>query len=335
MDAGCCPNLICLKHKMKNNMENRRIAVLLPCYNEALTIAKTVNDFQKALPNAIVYVFDNNSTDDSASLATAAGAVVIPVLQQGKGNVVRTMFREINADIYVMADADDTYPADEVNLLIQPLLRHEADMVTGDRLSSSYYTENKRMGHNFGNALVCWLVNFMWGIKVKDVMTGYRAFSRVFVKHCPVLSEGFEIETEMTLHAFDKRLCVKEIPISYRDRPAGSVSKLRTLHDGCRVLMTIFNTFRYYRPFAFFGGIGLFLLLLGVFFLIPVFWGYFQTGLVPRFPTLIFATFLLLAGLVSCSVALILDAMKKQSDREYELILMSHLEEHNFTERQK
>lgn len=333
MDAGCCPSLVYLKNRMKNNMDNKRVAVLLPCYNEALTISKTVNDFHKALPNAIVYVFDNNSTDDSASLAAAAGAVVIPVPQRGKGNVVRTMFREIDADIYVMADADDTYPADEVELLIRPILMHEADMVTGDRLSSSYYTENKRLGHNFGNALVCWLVNFLWGIKVKDVMTGYRAFSRSFVKHCPVLSEGFEIETEMTLHAFDKRYVLKEIPISYRDRPTGSVSKLRTIHDGCRVLMTIFNTFRHYRPFAFFGGIGVFLLLLGGLFLIPVFWGYFQTGLVPRFPTLIFATFLLLAGLGSCSVALILDAMKKQSDREYELLLMSHTERHDFAER--
>ncbi len=309
-------------------MEKKSIVVLLPCYNEVLTISKTIKDFQKALPEAKIYVFDNNSTDNSAALAESAGAFVIPVPQSGKGNVVRTMFREINADIYIMADSDDTYPAEEVGLLIRPILMNEADMVTGDRLSSSYYTENKRPGHNLGNALVCWLVNFLWGIKVKDVMTGYRAFSRNFVKNCPVLSEGFEIETEITLHAFDKRLRVQEIPISYRDRPVGSVSKLRTLHDGWRVLEMIFNTFRFYRPFAFFGSIGVFLWILGMFFLIPVFRQYFQTGLVPRFPTLIFSTFLLLTGLISWAVALILDAMKKQSDREYELKLMADSEKY-------
>ena len=302
------------------------IAVCLPCYNEAQTISKTIADFRAALPGADIYVFNNASTDDSAEKAEAAGAIVIPVHRKGKGNVVRAIFREIDADVYVMADADDTYPANEVNSLIQPILEGNADMVTGDRLSTSYYEENKRPGHNFGNALVCWLVSFLWGSKVKDVMTGYRAFSRCFVKNCPIFSEGFEIETEITLHAFDKRLRVLEVPISYRDRPAGSVSKLRTVHDGWRVLITIFNTFRLYRPFQFFGCIGLALILLGVLFSTPVFIEYFKSGTVPRFPTLIFSTFLFLAGLVSWASALILDAMKKQADREYEVSLVNYYE---------
>lgn len=312
-------------------MKYERVAVCLPCYNEALTISKTITDFRNALPDADIYVFDNASTDDSAKLAKEAGAAVIPVHQQGKGNVVRAIFREIDADVYVMADADDTYPADEVDKLIRPILDGEADMVTGDRLSTSYYEENKRPGHNFGNALVCWLVSFLWKSKVKDVMTGYRAFSRCFVKNCPVFSEGFEIETEITLHAFDKRLRILEIPITYRDRPSGSVSKLRTVRDGWRVLITIFNTFRLYRPFQFFGAIGTGLILLGVLFSAPVFIEFFKTGLVPRFPTLIFSTFLGLAGLVSWTSALILDAMKKQADREYEVSLVNYYERNHLS----
>ena len=310
---------------------NKRIAVCLPCYNEALTISKTITDFRNALPDADIYVFDNASTDDSARLAKEAGAVVIPVHQQGKGNVVRAIFREIDADVYVMADADDTYPADEAYKLIRPILEGEADMVTGDRLSTSYYEENKRPGHNFGNALVCWLVSFLWGSKVKDVMTGYRAFSRCFVKNCPVFSEGFEIETEITLHTFDKRLRLLEIPISYRDRPSGSVSKLRTVRDGWRVLITIFNTFRLYRPFQFFGIIGIAFILLGILLSAPVFIEFFRTGMVPRFPTLIFSTFLVLSGIVSCASALILDAMKKQADREYEVSLVNYYERNHLS----
>ena len=302
---------------------NTRIAILLPCYNEALTITKTIADFRAALPTATVYVFDNASTDNSAELASKSGAVVIPVQQRGKGNVVRTMFREVNADVYLMADADDTYPADEAEKLIRPILSHEADMATGDRLSSTYYTENKRAGHNFGNALVCRLIRTLWGHEIKDVMTGYRAFSRRFVKTCPVLSPGFEIETEITLHAVDKRLRICEIPIAYRDRPSGSASKLHTIRDGVRVLATIFNTFRLYRPLPFFGCIGIVLLVVGVVFSTPVFIEYFKTGFVPRFPTLIFSVFLVLAGLVSFAVALILDAVKRQADREYELTLMA------------
>lgn len=306
-------------------MGNLRISILLPCYNEALTISKTVTDFRTALPEATVYVFDNASTDNSAYLAKSAGATVIPVKQRGKGNVVRVMFREVDADIYVMADADDTYPAEEVNKLIAPIQANKADMVSGDRLSSTYYIENKRLGHNFGNALVCWLIRFLWNCNVSDVMTGYRAFSRRFVKTCPVLSTGFEIETEITLHAFDKRLRIQEVPITYRDRPVGSESKLHTIRDGFHVLFTIFNSFRLYRPFAFFGIIGITLLLSSFLLASPVFMEYFQTGLVPRLPTLVFAGFIALSGLLSCAVALILDALKKQTDREFQLWFMSSL----------
>lgn len=299
-----------------------RIAVLLPCYNEAQTIAQTVGGFRAALPDATVYVFDNASTDGSAALAANAGAQVVRVPARGKGNVVRAMFREIDADVYVMADADDTYPADEAPALVRPILAHEADMVVGDRLSSTYYQENKRPGHGFGNALVCRLIRFFWGQEIKDTMTGYRAFSRRFVKTCPVLSSGFEIETEITLHAVDRRLRILEIPVTYRDRPTGSVSKLHTIRDGVRVLATIFNLFRIYRPLPFFGTAGVVLLLTAAAFSAPVFAEYFRTGLVPRFPTLIFAVFLGLAGLVSCTVALVLDAVKKLSDRDYELRFM-------------
>lgn len=306
-----------------------RIAILLPCYNEELTIAKTVADFRAALPEAAVYVFDNASTDNSAELARESGATVIHVAQRGKGNVVRAMFREIDADVYVMADADDTYPAQEVGKLITPILERKADMVTGDRLSSTYYSENTRPGHNLGNALVCSLVSLLWDSKVKDVMTGYRAFSRDFVKNCPVMSQGFEIETEITLHAFDKRFRLLEVPITYRNRPSGSYSKLNTFKDGFKVLGLIFNMFRLYRPLPFFGVFGTLFLLTGCIFLVPVFIDYFRTGLVPRFPTLIFSTFLLLTGILSWVMGLILDAIKKMSDRDFELRLMDKREHGN------
>lgn len=296
------------------------IAVLLPCYNEEKTIEKVVRDYRKVLPEATVYVYDNNSSDGSVKLAEKSGAVVRHVLQQGKGNVVRRMFQEVNADIYVMVDSDDTYPADEVHKLITPVMTGEADMVCGDRLSSTYMTENKRPGHNFGNTLVCGLVRFIWGRQVKDVMTGYRVFSRRFVKTCPVLSGGFEIETEMTLHTIDKRMSLVEIPIQYRDRPVGSFSKLNTISDGFRVLKMIFNMFRFYRPLTFFGLIGCFLGLAAGMLAGPVFIEYFRTGLVPRFPSLIFACCLLTATLISFAVALILDAVKKQSDQTFELL---------------
>lgn len=298
-----------------------KVAILLPCYNESLTIEKVVRDFRAQLPDADIWVYDNNSTDGSGDLARAAGAKVRRVVQQGKGHVVRRMFQEIEADVYVMVDADDTYPADEVQKLIQPILDGEADMVNGDRLSSTYMTENKRPGHNFGNTLVCTLIRLLWGQRVHDVMTGYRAFSRMFVKSCPVLANGFEIETEMTLHTLDKRMSLVEVPVQYRDRPAGSFSKLNTVSDGIRVLLTIFNLFRFYRPELFFGTVGLVLLLASAGLFVPVLAEYFDTGLVPRIPTQIFSGFLAIAGLLSFGVGLILGACKKQSDQMFEILV--------------
>ena len=300
---------------------DKRIAVLLPCYNEALTIGKVVEDFKLALPDAAIYVYDNNSSDDSGEIAAKLGAIVRRVPQQGKGHVVRRMFQEVEADVYVMVDSDDTYPADEVHKLVEPVASGEADMVIGDRLSSTYMTENKRPGHNFGNILVCGLIRWLWNYPIRDVMTGYRVFSRRFVKTCPVLSNGFEIETEMTLHTLDKRMCLKEIPVQYRDRPKGSFSKLNTISDGFRVLNTIFNMFRFYRPLAFFGIIGAILSVISVAMAWPVFAEYFRSGTVPRFPTLIVACFLLTSALLSFGVGLILDAVKKQSDQSFELSL--------------
>lgn len=298
-----------------------KVAVLLPCYNESLTIEKVVKDFRAQLPDADIWVYDNNSTDGSGDLARAAGAKVRRVVQQGKGHVVRRMFQEIEADVYVMVDADDTYPADEVQKLIQPILDGEADMVNGDRLSSTYMTENKRPGHNFGNTLMCTLIRLLWGQRVHDVLTGYRAFSRLFVKSCPVLANGFEIETEMTLHTLDKRMSLVEVPVQYRDRPAGSFSKLNTVSDGIRVLLTLFNLFRFYRPELFFGLVGLALLLVSAGLFVPVLAEYFQTGLVPRIPTQIFSGFLAIAGLLSFGVGLILGACKKQSDQMFEILV--------------
>ena len=300
---------------------DKKIAVLLPCYNEALTIGKVVEDFKIALTDAAIYVYDNNSSDGSGEIAAKLGAIVRRVPQQGKGHVVRRMFQEVEADVYVMVDSDDTYPADEVHKLVEPVASGEADMVIGDRLSSTYMTENKRPGHNFGNILVCGLIRWLWNYPIHDVMTGYRVFSRRFVKTCPVLSNGFEIETEMTLHTLDKRMCLKEIPVQYRDRPKGSYSKLNTISDGFRVLKTIFNMFRFYRPLAFFGIIGAILSVISVAMAWPVFAEYFRSGTVPRFPTLIVACFLLTSALLSFGVALILDAVKKQSDQSFELSL--------------
>ncbi len=297
-----------------------KIAVLLPCYNEAISIAKVVSDFRKELPDADIYVYDNNSTDGSAELARNAGAIVRQVPQQGKGFVVRKMFREVEADVYVMVDADDTYPADEVHKLINPVLEGRADMVNGDRLSSTYMTENKRPGHNFGNTLVCNLIKLLWRQRVKDVMTGYRAFSRYFVKTCPVLSNGFEIETEMTIHTIDKRMALLEVPVTYRDRPAGSFSKLNTISDGIKVLRTIYNLFRFYRPLIFFSFIGCTLSVLSIIVFMPILTEYLRTGMVPRYPTLIVCGFVLLSALLSFTCGLILESMKKQSDQFFEIL---------------
>ena len=300
-----------------------KIAVLIPCYNECATIEKVVREFRIELPSAQIFVYDNNSTDGTGKLAASAGATVRLVKHQGKGNVVRRMFQDVNADIYVLVDGDDTYPANEVANLIRPVEEGVADMSCGDRLSATYYSENRRIGHGIGNWLVCRLIRLLWGQKVSDVMTGYRVFSNRFVKTCPVLSPGFEIETEMTLHALDKRMSIVELPIRYQDRAEGSYSKLNTVSDGMKVLKTIFNMFRYYRPLAFFSIIGMALTVVSVVMGAPVFVEYFKTGLVLKFPTLIFACFLFTAALLSFSVGLVLDSVKKQSDQAFELVLTS------------
>ena len=269
-----------------------KIAVLIPCYNEAKTIAKVVKDFKAALPEATIYVYDNNSTDHTDVIAKEAGAIVRYETQQGKGAVIRSMFRDIDARCYLMIDGDDTYPAKNAAQMVKPVLSGNADMVVGDRLSSTYFTENKRRFHNTGNKTVRGLINFLFKNDVRDIMTGYRAFSYLFVKTFPVLSRGFEIETEMTIHALDKNMHIENVVVDYRDRPEGSESKLNTVSDGIKVLRTIFRLFKNYRPMMFFGTIAFILFLLSLGFFIPVMIEYVQTGLVPKFPTLIVHTVL-------------------------------------------
>lgn len=299
----------------------KKTAVLLPCYNEELTIAKVIADFHRTLPEAEIYVYDNNSSDRSGKLAREAGAVVRSVPQQGKGFVVRKMFQEIEADCYLLADADDTYPAESAPELIRPILSGEADMVSADRLSTTYYEVNPRKFHNFGNALVCFLIRLLFRHKVSDVMTGYRAFSRRFVKNCPILFSGFELETEMTLYALDRRLPFREIPTAYRDRPAGSVSKLHTFADGFRVLKTIFLLLSSYRPLFFFGMLGVVALLISVGFFVPVLLEYLQTGTVPRYPTLFCAVSLATVGVLLTGCGLILNTVKRYFDSLFEINL--------------
>lgn len=277
----------------------KKVAVLIPCYNEEKTVQKVVEDYRRVLPQADIYVYDNNSTDRTAELAAQAGAIVKREYRQGKGNVIRSMFRQIDADCYLMIDGDDTYPAEPAPEMVRMILDGEADMVNGDRLSSTYFTENKRPFHNTGNRLVRGLINHLFHADVRDIMTGYRAFSRGFVKTFPVLSRGFEIETEMTIHAVDKNFLIREVSVDYRDRPEGSVSKLNTYSDGAKVLCTIFRLYKDYKPFAFFGmGALLFLILAAVLFL-PVGIEFLRTGLVPRFPTLIVSVTLALCALLS------------------------------------
>lgn len=286
-----------------------RIAVLIPCYNESRTIEKVVRDYKKFLPEAVIYVYDNNSTDGSPQLAKKAGAIVRYERQQGKGNVIRRMFREIDAECYLMVDGDDTYPADRAVELVEEVLCRHTDMAIGDRLSSTYFTENKRLFHNFGNSLVRKCINILFQSDIKDVMTGFRAFSYEFVKTFPVLSKGFEIETEMSIHAIDKRMQIANVVIAYRDRPEGSISKLHTFSDGCRVLGTIFRLFREYKPLWFFGILSVVLTASGMIFFIPVFIEYIHTGLVKRFPTLIACGFALLAAIQSFFSGLILESL--------------------------
>ncbi len=305
-------------------MNNIKIAVLIPCYNESKTIEKVVKDFKRELPEAEIYVYDNNSTDGTAEIAAEAGAIVRHEYRQGKGNVIRSMFREIDADCYLMVDGDDTYPAENAREMADLVLSKKADMVIGDRLSSTYFQENKRPFHNTGNRLVRFLINNIFHSKVKDIMTGYRAFSPLFVKYFPVLSQGFEIETEMTIHALDKNFLLCEIPVGYRDRPEGSHSKLNTISDGMKVIRTIFILFREYRPFMFFSVISALLWILSLVMFIPVLIEYFDTGLVPRFPTLIvsgviamFATLLFICGVI-------LDVVIKKHRQLYELFLNNY-----------
>ena len=300
-----------------------KIAVLVPCYNEAQTIAKVVTDFKAALPEAVIYVYDNNSTDNTAELARNAGAVVRYEHQQGKGNVVRRMFQEIEAECYVMADGDDTYPAHNAPALVRHVLEGQADMVVGDRLSATYFTENKRPFHNFGNSLVRWCINHIFKSDIKDVMTGYRAFSYRFVKTFPVVSHGFEIETEMTIHAITMNMLVRNELVDYRDRPEGSVSKLNTVSDGIKVLMTIFNLFRNYKPMQFFSVLALVLLIIYAAVFIPlVLIPFNQTGLVERFPTLIVCGFVAIAAILSFFNGMVLDAIMQKERREFEFRLM-------------
>lgn len=301
-----------------------KIAVLIPCYNEGQTIAKVVADYRAALPEAEIYVYDNNSQDHTDEIARKAGAAVRYEYRQGKGNVIRSMFRDIDADCYLMIDGDDTYPAEPARVMCELVLQGKADMVIGDRLSSTYFEQNKRLFHNFGNVIVRKFINMFWsskGVRVVDVMTGCRAFSPLFVKSFPILSQGFEIETEMTIHALDKNLLLTSVPVDYRDRPCGSESKLNTYSDGARVLMTIFNLYRDYQPLRFFGFIGFLLAALAAVFFVPVFFDYLQTGLVARFPTLIMSVFTMLAALLSLVCGLILDTNAKNSRKNFEVQL--------------
>lgn len=298
-----------------------KIAILIPCYNEALTIEKVVKDMKQAIPEAVVYVYDNNSSDNTAEIAAAAGAVVRKEYAQGKGNVIRRMFREIDAECYLMTDGDDTYPAEFAREMCNEVLEKQVDMVIGDRLSSTYFTENKRPFHNLGNDLVRKSINVIFKTSIQDVMTGYRAFSYNFVKTFPVLSKGFEIETEMTIHAVDKNMLCKNVIIQYRDRPEGSESKLNTYSDGMKVLMTIARLFKDYKPLGFFSLVALLLALLSVAFFIPVFISFLQTGLVSKIPTLIVCGFVFLAALSSLFTGLMLQTIKLKNRQDFEMQL--------------
>ena len=297
------------------------IAVLIPCYNEARTVAKVVQDYRTVLPEATIYVYDNNSTDETAALAAAAGAVVRHEYQQGKGNVMRRMFREIDAECYLLVDGDDTYPAEAAPAMVRAVRERGADMVVGDRLSSTYFTENKRPFHNFGNSLVRASINRLFGARIQDIMTGYRAFSFEFVKTFPVLSRGFEIETEMSIHAVQRNMQVENVVIDYRDRPAGSVSKLNTYSDGLKVLGTIARLYKNYRPFGFFTSIAAILALISVLFMVPVFAEYLRTGLVPRFHTLIVCGFVMVAALMLFVAGVILSSLLAKDKRDFEFHL--------------
>lgn len=304
-----------------------KIAVLIPCYNEEVTIGKVIDDFKQELPEADIYVYDNNSKDKTSEIALAHGAIVKKELKQGKGNVVRSMFQDIDADCYVMVDGDDTYPAEFVHQLIEPIRNKEANMTIGDRLSNgTYFEENKRPFHNFGNNLVRSLINKLYKSNITDIMTGYRAYDKLFVKSIPVMSPGFEIETEMSLHALDKRFRLKEIPIDYRDRPEGSESKLNTFSDGYKVLKMIFTLFKEYKPLQFFSLWTLLFLVAGLAVGTPVIYEFFKTGFITKVPSSILATGLILLGVLSFVSGLILDTIASLNRKQYELELNKKIE---------
>ena len=298
-----------------------KIAVLIPCYNEEKTVEKVVRDFRQVLPEAVIYVYDNNSTDGTDEIARQAGAVVRYEYKQGKGNVIRRMFSEIDAECYLMVDGDDTYPAEAAPQMVDKILNDKADMIVGDRLSSTYFEENKRPFHNFGNSIVRWSINTLFKNDIKDIMTGYRAFSYRFVKTFPVLSKGFEIETEMSIHAVDKNMFVENVVIDYRDRPEGSESKLNTYSDGIKVLMTIIRLFRTYRPGGFFGVIAGILTLVALIFFVPILITYSRTGLVPQFPTLIVCGFVMIAAIQSLFAGLVLKTIYQKNRQDFEMEL--------------
>lgn len=300
-----------------------KIAVLIPCYNESKTIEKVVTDFKRELPEATIYVYDNNSTDGTDKIAEAAGAVVRYEYQQGKGNVIRRMFRDIDAECYIMTDGDDIYPAEYAREMADKVLYRNVDMVVGDRLSSTYFEENKRPFHNFGNSIVRNSINSLFKSDIKDIMTGYRAFSYMFVKTFPVLSKGFEIETEMSIHAVDKNLFVENVVIDYRDRPEGSESKLNTYSDGFKVLRTIFRLFKNYKPMQFFSLLALVLVIISVAFFAPVFVTFLKTGVVDKMPTLIVSGFTMLAAIQSLFSGLILATITQKNRQDFEMQLMN------------
>ena len=308
-----------------------KIAVLIPCYNEEKTIAKVIRDAKAALPEAVIYVYNNNSKDRTAEIALAEGAIVRNEYMQGKGNVIRRMFREIDALVYVMVDGDDTYPMDSAPEMVDLVLNHNSDMVVGDRLSSTYYQENKRPFHNFGNNLVRGSINKLFGCNIRDIMTGFRAFSYEFVKTFPVLSKGFEIETEMTIHAVYNNMQIDNVVIEYRDRPEGSESKLNTYADGMKVLKTIAKLYRNYKPFGFFLIFSLVLALISIFFLVPIVTEYWHTGLVPRFPTLIVCCFIMLSAVQSFFAGVILSTLAVNNRHEFEMQL-NMLQRHKETD---
>lgn len=299
----------------------QKVAVLIPCYNEAQTIAKVVSDWKKELPGADIYVYNNNSTDETAQIAKDAGAIVRNEYAQGKGNVIRRMFREINADCYIMVDGDDTYPAEYAKEMVDLVLNKQADMVVGDRLSSTYYKENKRPFHNFGNDLMRTSINLLFHTNIKDIMTGYRAFSRQFVKTFPVLSKGFDIETEMTIHAVHKNMRIENVVVDYRDRPEGSESKLNTFADGFRVIKAMIKFFKTYKPLTFFGILSALLMVIAAVLFVPVFITYLQTGLVERLPTLITSGFVVIAAIQSFFAGLMLHTIIEKDKQDFEFKL--------------